>query len=284
LGAAFSCLFAFYVYVYRNTWKSPFVEKQPKPKIYYFFLLMFFLPGIIMYWIFSARFSWAQDKVLKGTQVEAIAHVLNGRTSGIKRVLGRGELTRTSVTVGFVTEKGDSVVVTKEIPESRLKDYYKGQELHIIYSKENPQNIDLLTDDETVRSFRKTEQRPLFITDLLRLSAINPDQLSAELNRISYGWDFDAGKAVYVNEHFKNAIGYINNNLTFICPQGDRFAIIDSLKVKGFQKVSKDDATDVFGTGPFTYENSQYSVELRVEFIHPGVDGDGPEIVTVTRK
>jgi hypothetical protein len=284
IGATLTCVFAFYIWVYRNTWKSPLVEKRPKPKIYHFLMLMFFVPGIIIYWIFSARFSYAQDSVLKDNQVEAIAHVLNGRTTGLKQVFRGGEITKTSVTVGFVTEKGDSVVVTKDIPESTLKNYYKGQELHIIYSKTNPQIIDLLTDEETVRSFRKTEERPLFITDLLRLSAINPDQLSAELNRISYGWTFDAGKSVYVNEHFKNAIGYIENKLAFICPQEDRFALIDSLKAKGFQKISTDDPTDVFHTGPFTYENAQYRVDLRVNFIHPGVDGDGPEVVVVTRK
>ncbi|MES2111985.1 MAG: hypothetical protein V4577_24725 [Bacteroidota bacterium] len=284
LGTVLTCLFAFYTFAYRNTWKSPFIEKRPKPKIFHFFLVTLILPGIVVYWIFSARFSWAQESVLKGTQVEAIAHVLNGRTTGIKQLLRGGAITHTSVTVGFVTEKGDSVVVTKEIPESRLRDFYKGQELHIIYSKENPQNIDLLTDDETVRNLRKTEQRPLFITDLLRLSALKPDQLSAELNRISYGWDFNAAKGIYVNEHFKNAIGFIGSKLAFICEQEDRFAIIDSLKAKGFQKVSTDDSTDILHTGPFTFENAQYRVDLRVEFIHPGVDGDGPEVVMVTKK
>jgi len=283
-GALLITFFAFHVVAYRNTWKSPFAETHGKPRIQYVFFLFFLIPGSILYPIFSFRFSAAEDNVLKSTQVETIAHVLNGRTTGIKRMLRGGEITYTTITVGFVTGKGDSAVVTKEIPESQLKDFYKGQELHIIYSKTNPQIIDLLTDEESVRSFRKTEERPLFITDLFRLSAINPDQLSAELNRISYGWDFNADKRVYVNEHFKNAIGFIGNRLAFICQQEDRFAIIDSLKAKGFQKTSTDDSTDVFHTGPFTFENAQYRVDLHVQFIHPGVDGDGPEVVMITRK
>lgn len=284
LGAAFTCLFIFYIWVYRNTWKSPYVDTHGKPKIRYVFLLFFYLPGIILYYIFSGRLSMAQDTVLERSQIEAVGHILGGHSIGVRRVIGSGGISYSSLTVAFKTQKGDSVIVTKDVPTYKFKDFYKGQEIHLIYSKDNPRNIDLLADDNSIRNFKHTEQRALEMADLLRLATVNPQQLSAELNRISYGWTFDSTKNVYVNERFNNEVSANNRQLIFAGPQDDRVIFPDSLKAKGFKQIGKDDPDDLFLNGPRAFENAQFRVNLKVVFDHPGVDGDGHTLVIVIRK
>ncbi|MDB5142833.1 MAG: hypothetical protein JWQ66_1546 [Mucilaginibacter sp.] len=284
LGAVFACFCAFFVFVYRNKWKSPFVENYGKVKIQYAFLLMFFLPGIILFYIFSARFSMAQDAVLKNSQLEAVGRVVDGQLLGIRRIVGGAEVSYSSITVAFATQRGDSVIVTKEVPTNQFKDFYKGQELHLIYSKDNPRNINLLADDESIRNFRPTQQRPIGMSDLLRLVEVDPQQLSAVLNKLSYGWTFDAGKNVYVNEHFQNMVSINNRQLMFVGPQENRITFPDSLKAEGFKQVGKDDPDDLFQTGPKIFENKQLRVTLKVVLEHPGVDGNGHAIVFVAHK
>ena len=126
LGTGVFCFFCFLALAYNKTWKPDFVQKHEKPNIQYSFLVVFLIPAVIIYFIFSWRFTAGQEQVLKQTQEKATGTIVSGKTTQVKRLRGGG-FEFSEVTVEFQTKDGIAVVATEDVSSYELKNFYKGQ-------------------------------------------------------------------------------------------------------------------------------------------------------------
>jgi hypothetical protein len=281
LGAVFCCICGFMAFSYYKTWNENYVCKIGRPKIQYAFLIILWIPGLILHYVFSFRFSSVQDNELKQTQVEVIGHVTGGNSTQVKKLIGGSQMADISnIVVEFETEDGQKMVVSKNVDADEFKNFYKGEEIHIIYSKNNPHNIDLLDNASSIRNFKNTQERELEAVDLMHLVVVSPPNLGEELNKISYGWHFDPGREIWVNEKRECAISLNGNKLNFIGKYDYNVTYPIYLTQNGYKMTNKEDPDDIFHTGKKTFENKQFifNVEAR------GMPDSAHSIISVIRK
>lgn len=197
IGTALVCFFSYLVIAYNKTWEKKFVEEHEQPSINYSFLPMFAIPGVVIYFIFSWRLSSGQDQVLKQSHETTTGTIVAGSSVKTRRA------DFSDVTVEFETKEGRMITATEDVTSYQFKNFYVGQKVKLIYSKDDPQNIDLLLDDEKVKELTGSEERDILPADLVRLMNANSDSALNILNEIKYGWQYDGKK--YVLSGRKNA-------------------------------------------------------------------------------
>jgi hypothetical protein len=281
LGAVCSCICGFMAFSYYKTWNENYVRKIGKPRIKYSFIIILWIPGVILHYIFSFRFSSAQDNELKQTQIEVVGHVTGGNSTQVKKLIGGSQLVNISnIVVEFETEDGQKMVVSKDVDAAEFKDFYKGEEIHIIYSKNNPRNIDLLHSANSIRNFKGSQERDLEADDLMRLVTADPKSLGDELNKISYGWAYNPVKAMWINEKRESAVSLNGKELNFIGKYDYNTTYPMYLTQHGFKKTSKDDPDDVFHTEKKVFENNQFIFNIEER----GMPDSAHAVISVIRK
>jgi hypothetical protein len=280
LGALMCCFFGFNAMMYRKSWTETYVRNIGSPKIRYEFLVILFVPGVILHFIFSFRFTSAQDSMLKETQVEVVGHVVDGNSVEVKRLLRGGAVDVSSITVEFETTEGQKLTVSKDVAAYQFKNFYKGQEIHLIYSKSNPRNIDLLADESSIRNFKNTQEREFEPTDLLRLVSVSKQDMTNELNKINYGWVYNASRNLWINEKRQSIITLNDNELHLIGKEDYNLSFPLYLDQNGFTMTNKEAADDIMHTGKKIFENKQFifTVEAMVN------QDEGHSIISVVRK
>ena len=273
LGSALFCLFAYLAFIYYKKWDKKFAYSIGKPKFLQPVIIIIWIPAIILYYVFSACFSYVQDNILKETQIEATGHIVSGSSLVVRKLIGGEEVSLSRVVVSFQTKDGKDLIVTKDIDAYQMKSLYKGEEIHLVYSSVNPQNISLLTDDDNIREFKNTQERDLIAPDLLHLVTVSPDKMLNELNKISYGWVYNPNSKSWLNEKRQCAISIKAYELDLLGKSdfNDTYPIY--LVANGFVKTNKADPDDVFKTGNKVFENKQFIFNVAAKVTNEGQDG-----------
>lgn len=265
IGTAFFCFFSFLSLVYFNTWKPEFLKIRDKPKIDFTFMALMFVPAVIVYFIFSECISSGADRILKATQIDAVGTVIDGGVTEVKRVLRSGGASFASITVEFETKEGTKVRATEDISSYRFKDFYLGQQLNIVYSSEDPSNIDLLIDDESIKEFKGAQQRSLQPQDLIRFMSVKKENIKAELDAISYGWE--QKEEAWINEKSNYALIANDKEVKLITAWGITQMFPEELEKMGFKKIetSKDKKENKMEIlfGDKLYENDTYYFQIK---------------------
>jgi len=264
-----------------KTWNENYVRRIGKARIRYPFIAVLWIPVFILHLIFSARISASQESELKQTQVEVTGHVIGGSSTQVKKLIGGTPVTDLStIVVEFETKEGKKTIVSKTVDASEFKDFYKGEEVHIIYSKTNPHNIDLLDNANSVRNFKGSEERDLEPADLMRLVAASPENLDSELNKISYGWAYNSEKGAWINNKRECAIALKGNELNFVGKEDYNTTIPTYLTQNGFKLINKEDPTDLFHTGKKIFESKQFIFNVEVR----GMPDSAHAVIAVMKK
>jgi hypothetical protein len=194
------------VFIYYGSWREANIKKygKPKPPIEGYVLICLF-PGFIFYLIISSCFSSGADKILRETQEDAVATVIDGQS-----VEGR-RLNFASVTVEFTTKDGKVISAIEDVSTYEFKGFYLGQKLNIVYSKSDPHNIDLLMDNYSVIKMKGTVSREIEPKDLLKLTTVSFSDLGAELKKIDNNWIFNDEEGVWVDEKRQQVISTRKN-------------------------------------------------------------------------
>lgn len=222
------------VFIYYGSWREKNIKKfgKPKPPIEGYAIVSFF-PGFIFYFIISSCFSSGADKILKETQEDAVATVIDGQSI-------EGKINYASVTVEFTTKEGKVVSAVEDVSSYEFKEFYVGQKLNIVYSKSDPHNIDLLIDNYSLIKMKGTQNREIEPKDLLKLATVSFSDLGAELNKISNNWVFNESEGVWINEKTRQAISTRKNpdQVALIMSRyGIDFNFVNKFVELGFVKV-----------------------------------------------
>lgn len=259
IGAVCLCFTSFYAMVYYKSWKEDFIRKigKPKPNLS-IFLALAAIPTVVLYFIIDWRFSSKADSILRDTQEDAVATVIGG-----KSVEGR-RINFAEIRVRFETKEGVEVEAVEDVTTYKFKEFYEGQVINIVYSKDNPLNIDLLIDEDNIRNLKNTQEREIEPNDLLNLISAKEEKITTTLNKISFGWVYNSEKSSWINEKRQNMIMKNNNILTFFSNKMEyNYTYPKKFKKLGFKKTSVDDPQDRFGIGEQILENDKYIVNIK---------------------
>lgn len=259
-GGACLTFCAFNAIRYYKSWTPDFITKVGKPKLdYQIFFALAIIPTGILALIIGWRFSSEADRILKETQEDAVATVIDGKAMEGRRI------NFAEITVKFETKEGKEIIATEDVSTYQFKNFYEGQEINIVYSRENPHNIDLLIDDSSVKDLKSTQEREIEPNDLLNFVSASNEEITNNLNRISFGWTYNSEKSSWVNEKRRNIIMKESNTITFISDKLDqnltfpeKFINLGFKKVRGTERNNQ----NPLGIGDKLMENNEYAVKM----------------------
>ncbi len=255
-GTVLLVFFSYLAMLYNKTWEVDYIKDHESPHISFGFLFIFLLPGFLFYYLLDWRFSNVSYNALKNTQEKATGTIISGKSL----TMGRGgAIDFTDVTVQFQTKEGTTITATENISKYDFKKFYVGQHVDLLYSKEDPLNIDLLVDKSHVQDLAGSQERDITHEDLIRLLSVKKEDMLAELNKIKYGWEYDSLHAMWINNKANGAITVNENEINLIGPENIGYA--ERLKRAGFKRTdsaNSNKAIDLFSTKPKTFEKDNY--------------------------
>ncbi|WP_291119152.1 hypothetical protein [Flavobacterium sp. UBA6135] len=203
LGALLLCLGLYCMLFFYNSWKPEKIDENPTldfdlGNFFSFFGLLAAIPAVIFYFLISWLIESGAEKKLIATKVETKAIVVNGNYyegGGIRRKRPDDA----EITIKFRTKENLIISRTIEIPSYQFKYFYKGQQIDIIYSSENPNNIKLLNSKESLKQVYKTEEREVIFKDLFTFLELSDKQIQDNLNKVSTGWVYDKQQQGWIN-------------------------------------------------------------------------------------
>lgn len=256
-GAFFICMSAFCIYSFSK--KSKKEEFGENPKLEFdlgtFFSIsgiLVLIPTIILAFMIAWRFDKKAKEILAETKVQTKGVIVSGtyyESVGLRKRPDNAE-----ITVKYKTKNKKTYSKTVSVSPGAFNSFYKGQVVDLIYSSENPMNMQLLTDSQVLKEIFKTEERPIMPKDLLSFLDLNDKEFEEKLKKISYGWKFNTKNNAWVNERQNYMISKIGDEIAFIVTQNDVF-ILDQLILKeGFTK------NNIPEEGSTSFENEKYHI------------------------
>ena len=166
LGSLLICLFSYLSLIYYKTWELEFVKKHETPEINYHIFGLMFIPGVILYFIISSRFENLADNLLKENQIEVTGKIISGEETEIQN--RRGNIQISTIVVEFLTKEGNKIIAYEDIGHYEFQNFYLNQEVNLIYSKTNPQNISLLMSNKNITKFKNSKEKDILPEDMLK--------------------------------------------------------------------------------------------------------------------
>jgi hypothetical protein len=276
IGSVLICIFSFISFAYVNTWNPEYVKKYETPNINYIFLI---IPCGILYFIIALRFEVVADNILKENQVDVIGKVISGGQTEIQN--RRGNITTSTIVVEFLTKEDKKIIAYEDISSYEFNQFYMNKEVKLIYSKSNPENINLLISSSDLRKFKNSKEKDIVAKDLIHLMSIDNKNIEAELNKISYGWEYNNQELLWINNR-KNVGVSVTQNLVLYIDQN--FYTSDSfLEESSFKRVDKTNSDNLSEYNDNkVYENDNY--KATVKMLRRGNGQEPLAITTITKK
>ncbi|MEE1946263.1 DUF3592 domain-containing protein [Pedobacter sp. KR3-3] len=258
IGTVLFLYFLMNVIAYYKTWTLAYLQKYGPVKVNYGFWVIFLIPGFILCFLLSQMYEGAARDQLKVMQETAIGTVISGTAASGRRY------EYATITVLFETKSGQTITATKSVSSSQFKQFYNGQKIELAYAKNNPQNIDLLIDQEHIRELKGTAERALNAFDLILLfDRSNTEKLEA-LNKINYGWQLNSKDSTLINERSQQAILATKRQLRYIGAGTDYITFGKFLSGEGYKRTNPVDSNPVLEQfGKKVLENNRFVVILQ---------------------
>ncbi len=260
--------------IYYNSWKEENVKQEAeveqgdKEWLSILFVLVP-IPAVIFSFIFSYTLESGADQLLKATQIETEGIIVGGSSSSVG--VRRGSIDYSSVSVKFQTKDGKQVIAKEDVSKYEFRDFYKGQKVTLIYSSEDPQNIELLTNKNALKKFKDSEERDIKANDLITLIDAKDNQVLSLLNKITYGWTYDQSNDVYTNESKNMVFQKQPNEVVFVSGNTSMYLLPRQFMKLGFKDVTEGGIGNPMVQRKRSLENDQFWVT--VERARPAQDG-----------
>jgi len=248
LGSFLCCFFGYLCIAYYKSWKLNFLRRNETLSINYSFLIIVLLPGLILYFIIASVFKNTAEEILKENQVEVVGTVISGGETEIHS--RRGTIKSAVIVVEFETLEGEKIMANKDVSSFEFKDFYYLKEVNLIYSKTNPHNVAILTSESALREFKNSAERDITYHDLENLIDVKEDELKSRLDKIVYGWEYEASTKAWVNNRKNIGVAVHDNSIIYIAPNGAVAHYL--LEKEGYEAVNKNDSSfvaKVYGIG-----------------------------------
>lgn len=224
------------------------IENEPKKLR---FLPLYFIGSLALVLCFYLNFKNSEENELLKYGVKVKGTVIDGKAYTSRR---GGTY---DIKIRFLTRSGNLIVVNEDVGKSEFNDYYVGQKVDLIYSKKNPELIELLTTDENIKKYIQSEERPLNFNDLVKLFDVIDVEKEDYLNKIQAGWLKQDYQNFWINERKQTGIKKADSkNITLIYLKS-----VDGLHFE--KEFKKNGLVKIKGTN--FYESDKYIGELSTE-------------------
>ncbi|QIL38785.1 hypothetical protein G7074_05510 [Pedobacter sp. HDW13] len=116
----------------------------------------------------------------------------------------------TSVIIRYKTQDGKVYQTAQDISAEEFENYYRYQEVPIVYSSKYPTILQILRSDTDIAKYLKIKIRDISISDLEKLIELkNPSEINQYLNSINQKWQYEGaynGNSYVYNNKFKKNI------------------------------------------------------------------------------
>jgi hypothetical protein len=125
---------------------------------------------------------------LKDHGVYTIGTVIDGSSFKTRRV------DMTDVTIEFETKEGTTIVTKADVPSGSFDNYYKGQQVQIVYSALHPRIIGIIWSDSDVERYTGIKVRQIRLDDLYKILDLKKGKdIEDYLNSICPKWEYQEG-------------------------------------------------------------------------------------------
>ncbi|QDO94675.1 hypothetical protein FNB79_12130 [Formosa sediminum] len=135
-GVIFTILLAQAIFNFKN-WNDYVVKTKYSGIKKYKYTPLLILPGLVMYFVFFINFSYQKKGNIKESGHKVTGEIID--LTSFQRLKGGGS---SSLTIKFSTKEGKELIVDQNVND--ISNYYKGQNIELMYSKENPEMINII--------------------------------------------------------------------------------------------------------------------------------------------
>lgn len=274
LGTLALILCCNFLIIYYKTWDIAHLEKRGNVITGLYWFIPLLLPGIVPFFLMMWRFDNAADQSLSEDMVKAKGVIVDGYSLKARR----GDIA-SEVTVQFQTKEGENIITTEDISSYTFKDFYKGQEVNLIYSKKNPRNIDLLTSETTIKNVTQSEEREITPEDLIKFISLQPEDIGASLDKISYGWEMNPEDSSWTNTRKNLSLKANSQNVVFIADFATAHHFPKELAKLGYKATTPVPAQPYSGK-PQIFENDLYQITIQTR----NVQNELFSVITLSKK
>ncbi len=267
LGTGIMLFFSYNAFFYYNSWEKEKIYESlkynPEQKPTYHFILFFLMaiPALIPFLILMFSYENAIEKQIQLNGIQVQAEVVNMYEQSFSR---RGRTHKSYYVVAkFSDENGKPYQIQKEV--TNIHQFYNGQKINIIYDKNNPQNVEFLTDASKLKKFTKS----IKMEHLFELMHLEKSEQLQKLNSINEGWAEESGGAYY-HQMYGQVIEIIDGTIVFA---GNKQTLnlqdfAKDVQNMGFKRVNNDVKSYALGT-MFKFESQ--SQEVVMDSKHNGI-------------
>lgn len=275
IGAATCGILTVFGFMNFNLWAEHHIKNNRTPDFDITHVVIVAIISLILYFIFSWSMSAGADRELKENQVSAIGVIMDGES-----YRGRRSGSSSKVHVKFVTEDGREIRATEKVSEFEFDRYYVGQQVSIIYSRNNPLNIEIFTNEGDIREFTGSEERNIVIEDLILLFGTHPDRTEKKLNSISIGWLKSEAKNIWTNKNRKLVIEKADGMVRLIAMEATAILYERQLIAYGFNNLGNGSASDFPPPKQLNFESKEHVASIE----RTTINGYQSFIITINEK
>lgn len=133
---------------------------------------------------------------------------------------------------------GETITAFTKVSPTEFRNCYVGKEVNLIYSTKNQNLIDVIGDDEKVKTYTNIKNREILIQDLISMIDLDENHTLSFLNSVNYSWKYDVYKKTWVNAE-KNLLIIKNekNSVSYLAATYSPMEINEELKQLKFNKI-----------------------------------------------
>jgi hypothetical protein len=259
-GALLLSFSIYFTYAFYNSWNENDFPENPTldfdlGNFMSFFIPLALIPSVIFFFLIQYRIEKVAKDSLIATKVETTGIVTDGTFYESTSLKGR-KSNDAEITVKFKTKDKKTIKKTIEISPNEFNSYYKGKEVNLIYSSENPNNFMLLNSFSDLKEIYKTQERDIDFEDLTYYLDRNNAQILELLNTISYGWKFDKIQNAFINKSRESVFIKENGVILFFPKKGYDMYLEKKLRDNSYKRRTSDDDYVIV-----SYENGSFIVD-----------------------
>ena len=231
--------------------------------------------GLLSFLLFiiSTTFLTILYSNIKEKELKAFGKVTTGEIVSGYSLTGTKQIGVYDVTVEYRLDDGELIKAFTRVSPQEFSNYYVGKNVNVIYSTKNHSLIDLLTNDEEIKTYVKVDNKDIEIKNLIKIINLNQSEIGTYLNKISYSWNYVPTEKSWVNREkdiliqieSKNSINYVASNFSpsKINDEIDslRFKRIDLKQSKNLSDTEKFKIKLMSADG--AYENEQFGLIIK---------------------
>jgi hypothetical protein len=148
----------------------------------------------------------------------------------------------TNVIIKYKTQDGKVYQTTQDISAEEFKNYYRFQEIPIVYSSKYPTILQILRKDTDIAKYLKVKIRDINVSDLKKLVELNnPSEINQYLNSVNQKWQYEKtydGNSYIYSNNFKKIMVKVTpgKELVYVLNDVNNDLFEDELNKSDFKK------------------------------------------------